>query len=72
VSWDDPTEAIPAFLMVLGIPLSYSIADGLALGLVTHPVLKLLSGRGREVGALSYLLAVLLLAYLILLRGRLG
>jgi len=72
VSWDDPTEAIPAFLMALGIPLSYSIADGLALGLVTHPVLKLLSGRGREVGALSYLLAVLLLAYLILLRGRLG
>lgn len=72
VAWDDPTEAIPAFLMVLGIPLSYSIADGLALGLVTHPVLKLLSGRAREVGWLSYGLAALLLVYLVFLRGRLG
>jgi AGZA family xanthine/uracil permease-like MFS transporter len=72
IAWDDPTESIPAFLIVVGIPLSFSIADGLALGLVTHPILKLLSRRGREVGVTGYVLAVLLLLYLALLRSRLG
>lgn len=72
VSWDHPTESIPAFLIVLGIPLSFSIADGLALGLVTHPVLKLLSGRAREVSVTGYVLGGLLLFYLAGLRGGAG
>jgi len=60
IPWDDPSEAIPAFLVILGMPLTYSIADGLALGFVAYPLLKLLSGRGREVSALVYVMAVLL------------
>jgi adenine/guanine/hypoxanthine permease len=60
IPWDDHAEAIPAFLVILGIPLTYSIADGLALGFIAYPVLKLFSGRGREISALVYVLAVLL------------
>ena len=48
-------------LTLIGIPLSYSIADGLALGFISYPIIKLLSGRGREVGWLTYLLALVLL-----------
>jgi AGZA family xanthine/uracil permease-like MFS transporter len=70
ITWDDATESIPAFLVLLGIPLSYSIADGLALGFISHPLLKVLSGRGREVKGLSALLAVLLLAYFVGVRMR--
>lgn len=57
--WDDPAEALPAFLAAVGIPLTYSIADGLALGFVSYPIVMLLSGRGRQVRPLAYLLAAL-------------
>jgi AGZA family xanthine/uracil permease-like MFS transporter len=72
IDWKDFTESIPAFLILLGIPLSYSIADGLALGLICYPVLKLCTGKGKSVGWLTYLLALLLLAYFVFVRSRLG
>lgn len=62
IKWLDYTEAIPAFLILIGIPLSYSIADGLAWGFISYPVIKLMSGRGREVSWLMYILAVLFIA----------
>ncbi|MBD3336328.1 MAG: NCS2 family permease [Candidatus Eisenbacteria bacterium] len=62
IPWDDFSEAIPGLLVVTGIPLTYSIADGLALGFVSYPVVKLLGGRGREVGWLGYLLGSLFVA----------
>ena len=58
IAWDDVTEAIPALLTMLAMPLTFSIANGLALGFIFYPLLKLLSGRGREVSWLVYLLAV--------------
>jgi AGZA family xanthine/uracil permease-like MFS transporter len=72
IDWNDYSESIPAFLTVIGIPLSYSIADGLALGFISYPIVKCFSGRGREVGWMTYLLAAVLIAYFILIRGRLG
>jgi adenine/guanine/hypoxanthine permease len=72
IAWDDPSEALPIFLTVAGIPLSSSIADGLALGFVSHPVVKLLGGKGRDVHWLSYVIAGLLVAYFLLVRSRLG
>jgi AGZA family xanthine/uracil permease-like MFS transporter len=63
---------VPAFLTLIGIPLSYSIADGLALGFISYPIIKLLSGRGREVGWLTYLLALVLLLYFVFVRSRMG
>jgi AGZA family xanthine/uracil permease-like MFS transporter len=71
IPWRDYTEAIPAFLVILGIPLTHSIADGLSLGLIAYPVLKLLAGRGRELGWITVALAVVLLAYFVLVRSRL-
>jgi len=54
-----------------GIPLSYSIADGLALGFIAYPVVKLIAGQGRDVRWLTYVLAVVLLLYFILVRAQL-
>jgi AGZA family xanthine/uracil permease-like MFS transporter len=70
LEWDDYTELLPAFLVLLGIPLSYSIADGLALGFIAYPLLKVLGGRARDAGWVSWLVAVLLLAYFVLVRSR--
>jgi len=70
IPWDDYSECIPAFLTLLGIPLTYSIADGMALGLISYPIIKFLSGRGREAGWLAYVLGALLVAYFIFVRAR--
>jgi len=64
VTWDDYSEAIPAFLIIIGIPFTNSIADGMLLGFNVYPIVKLLSGQGRKIGWLTYLLAILLLAYM--------
>ena len=66
--WTDETELIPAFLVVIGIPLFFSIADGMALGIIVWPVLKLACGRHREVSWVIYVLAIALLAYFFLVR----
>lgn len=72
IAWNDPSEAIPAFLVILGIPLSYSISDGLAIGFISYPIIKALSGRVREVRWLMWLLSGLLLAYFVFVRSELG
>jgi AGZA family xanthine/uracil permease-like MFS transporter len=59
IDWNDYTEAIPAFLVMIGMPLTYSIADGLAFGFITFPLLKLLSGRIKECSVLMYVLGIL-------------
>ena len=70
LDWNDYTEVLPAFLVLIGIPLSYSIADGLALGFVAYPLVKVLGGRTRDVRWMSWLVAVLLLGYFVLVRSR--
>jgi len=57
--WDDPTEYLPAFLTVVGIPLTFSIATGIAFGLISYSVAKLATGRWRECPALTYIFAAL-------------
>jgi AGZA family xanthine/uracil permease-like MFS transporter len=57
VEWDDAAEAIPAFLVVVGVPLTFSIADGLALGFIAHPLLR--AATGRRPGALLTAIAAL-------------
>jgi len=57
--WDEPTEYIPAFLTLVGIPLTFSIADGIALGLISYVVGKLVTGRWRECPVLTYVFAAL-------------
>ncbi|MDB5703036.1 MAG: adenine permease [Sphingomonas bacterium] len=59
VAWDDPEAAIPAFLTVAMIPLTFSIANGLAFGITAHALLKLLRGRITRADWLLLLLALL-------------
>jgi adenine/guanine/hypoxanthine permease len=59
ISIDDLTESLPALLIIVLIPLTYSIADGMAIGFVLYPLLKLLIGKGREVHPALYLIALL-------------
>ena len=67
IEWDRLDEALPAFLVVLGVPLTFSIADGLALGFIAHPLLKLATGRAREEHPLGYVIgALFLLRYTLL------
>lgn len=56
VDWHEPAEAIPGFLTVIMIPLSYSIANGLAFGIVSHVILKIVRGK---VSARDWLVCVL-------------
>ncbi len=57
--WDESTEYIPAFLTLVGIPLTFSIADGIALGLISYVVGKVVTGRWRECPVLTYVFAAL-------------
>lgn len=59
VAWEDPLSAIPAFLTVAMIPLTFSIANGLAFGIVAHAVLKLLRGTATKGDWFLFLLAAL-------------
>jgi AGZA family xanthine/uracil permease-like MFS transporter len=67
VAWDDPAAAIPAFLTVVAIPLTYSIANGLAFGITAHAILKLVGGRARRSDWLLYVLTALFVARFIYL-----
>ncbi len=67
VDWVEPMESIPAFLTVIMIPLSYSIANGLAFGITSHAVLKLVRGRATRRDWLVYVLSALFIARFIYL-----
>ena len=62
IDWDDMTEAIPAFLTLLLMPLTISITEGIAFGFISYALLKLVTGQGRQVHWLIYLFAVLFVA----------
>lgn len=67
VNWKEPSEYIPVFLILIGMPLTYSIADGLAFGFISYPIIKLICGKGKQVSWLMYILAFLfILRYIFL------
>ncbi|HET9804121.1 MAG TPA: NCS2 family permease [Candidatus Acidoferrum sp.] len=61
IGWTDFTEALPAFLTIAATPLTFSIATGLSVGLLSFTVLKVGSGKYREVSPLIWILSVLFL-----------
>lgn len=67
IEFGDFTESLPAFLTIALMPFTYSIANGISAGLVMYPLLKLISGRGREVHWIIYVLAILVIARFIFL-----
>jgi len=72
IDWANYAEAMPAFITIVGIALTYSIADGLALGFISYPIIKLSARQGRDVKWLMYVMAVVLAVYLVAVRGRVG
>jgi AGZA family xanthine/uracil permease-like MFS transporter len=56
---DKLTETIPAYLAILAMPLFYSISEGISLGIISFVILNLVTGKGKKVSPLMYILAVL-------------
>jgi adenine/guanine/hypoxanthine permease len=69
ISWEEPAVAIPAFLTVVMIPLTFSIANGLAFGFTAYAVLRIVRGEFRRTHWLVYVLAALFIARFVYL-GR--
>jgi adenine/guanine/hypoxanthine permease len=69
IRWTDPVVALPAFLTMMAIPLTFSIANGLAFGFTAYTLLKILRGQYRDVNWLVYALTALFIARFIYL-GR--
>lgn len=70
IKWTQPEIAVPAFLTMMAIPLTFSIANGLAFGFIAYTLLKILRGRFREVNWLVYGLTVLfILRFIYLGKG---
>ena len=69
IDWDEPRVAIPSFLTLITIPLTYSIATGLSFGIISFAALELATGRGRRQHWMLYTLALLFLARFIYLHA---
>jgi len=65
IEWDKVEEAIPAFLVILIMPLTSSISTGIAFGFISYPLFKLLKGEGKDVHALLYFFAILFIIQLV-------
>ncbi len=63
LDWTAPDQAVPALLTIAAMPFTYSIANGITLGLVSFVIIRVLSGRFREVHPLLYLLCGLLITF---------
>ncbi|NDZ15506.1 guanine permease [Variovorax sp. WS11] len=70
LDWDDTTEVIPAAVTALAMPFTYSIANGLAFGFITYAVLKLFTGRARQVHWMVWLIGGVFLFKFIYIGGH--
>ena len=67
IDFKDPTEAIPAYLCLIAMPLAYSISEGIAIGVISYVVINVVCGKAKKVTPLMYVLAVLFVLKYILL-----
>ena len=67
VNFEDATEAVPAYLCLLAMPLMYSIAEGIAIGVISYVVINLICGKAKKITPLMYVLAVLFICKYIFL-----
>lgn len=66
INFEDLSEVIPAFLIIIMIPFSYSIADGIAFGFIAYPIAKLVVGKASQVSIPLYIISGLFLLNFIL------
>lgn len=65
INWKSFDEAFPAFAIILTMPLTSSIATGISIGFITYPLLKLISGKGKDVHWILYLFGVIFILQMI-------
>jgi AGZA family xanthine/uracil permease-like MFS transporter len=63
IDWTDGEVAFPAFMMIAGIPLTFSISAGIGFGIIGHVLVKVVKGKAREVSPLMWLLVPLFVAF---------
>ncbi|MFC6314642.1 NCS2 family permease [Lapidilactobacillus achengensis] len=68
IDWFKLEIAVPAFLILIGMPLTYSISDGMALGMITYPIMMIAAKRGKEVSGVMYALALIFIGFLWILN----
>jgi AGZA family xanthine/uracil permease-like MFS transporter len=69
INWDDITEAAPVVIVAIMMPLTFSIANGIAVGFVTYAAIKVASGKAKELSASVWFLSILFLAKLVYFPG---
>ena len=62
IEWDKVSEGVPSFLAIIAMPLTFSIANGVSLGVISYCAIKLFTGDGRKVHPILYVVALLLVA----------
>ncbi len=70
VTWDDLTEAVPAFVTTVMMPFSFSITEGIALGFISYVVMKLGSGRWRDISPCVLVVTVLFVLKIVFLDSK--
>ncbi|HQE06314.1 MAG TPA: NCS2 family permease, partial [Tepidanaerobacteraceae bacterium] len=68
IDFSDISEAFPAFITAIAMPMTYSISYGLALGFVAYTAIKFLTGKGKEIHWLMYILTILFILYFAFIR----
>jgi AGZA family xanthine/uracil permease-like MFS transporter len=70
IDWGNAREGVPSFLVLAGMPLTFSISNGITLGIVSYVAISVFSGEWRKVHPVMYVIAMLLVARLVWLGGE--
>lgn len=70
IEWQKLEIAVPSFLIIIGMPLTYSIADGLALGMISYPITMIAAKRGKEVSPMMYVLFFVFIGFIYILNAE--
>jgi AGZA family xanthine/uracil permease-like MFS transporter len=70
INWSEMEIAIPSFLILLGMPLTYSISDGIALGFIFYPITMIAAKRGKEVSPIMYVLFFVFIGFMWILNVK--
>jgi len=70
IEWNRFEIAVPAFLTIIAMPLTYSIATGIAIGFVFYPITMILSGNGKKIHPIMYGLFAIFVLYFIFVEGH--
>ena len=72
IHWDDPAESIPSFLTILMMPLTFSIAEGLAAGFITYPLIKTFQGKVHETSPAVWIMAGIFVLRFVMMALKIG